>query len=137
MIIIQYVLIIDYYYYCCYYYNYYWWWFLFRWFFLFNVLSECNPYTLDSHGVGCLANLISLLTVPVLRICTITSLTVDVMVSILPIILLDVLVYYSCTYVDDLPSCSIVTGTQSGDLHTCSCSLWLLLDVVVTCGHYV
>ena len=50
-------------------------------------------------------------------------------------ILLDVLVYYSsCTYhnwYEPLPSCSIFSGTQSGDLHTCSSSLWLLLDVVV------
>ena len=43
-------------------------------------------------------------------------------------ILLDVLIYYSsCTYDDwyDLYLLvSIVSGTQSGDLHTCSSSLW-------------
>ena len=51
--------------YCMYYY----WWFLsliFQVFAFYHVFVKCNPYTLDSHGVGCLVLLLNLalLTVP-------------------------------------------------------------------------
>ena len=39
---------------------------IFQVFAFYHVFIECNPYTLDSHGVGCLVLLLNqaLLTVP-------------------------------------------------------------------------
>ena len=96
---------------------------------------KCNPYTLDSHGVGCLVLLLNLALLTVSSSGYVQFLELLIFAGCRCYGSLVVFQHTSwCSYllfqlnlwwlVWPLPSCSIVSGTQSGDLHTCSSSLW-------------
>ena len=95
---------------------------------------EGNPYTLDSYGVACLVLLLNLalLTVPSSGYVKFLELLISAGCRCYGIpVFFQHTSWCSCLLfqlhlwrlVWHLPSCSIVTGTQSGYPHTCSSSL--------------
>ena len=108
---------------------------IFRFLLFLPCFIECNPYTLDSHGVGCLVLLLNLalLTVPSSGYVQFLELLMSVGSRCYGrLVFFQHTSWCSCLLFQlhlwwlewPLPSCSIFSGTQSGDLHTCSSSLW-------------
>ena len=97
---------------------------------------ECNPCTLDLHGVGCLVLVLNLvlLTAPSWGYVQFLELLISAGCRCYgSMVFFQHTSWCSCQLfqlhlwwlVWPLPYCSIFCGTQSGDLHTSSSSLWL------------